>query len=68
MEKLLAGLLLLAASIDLVRAGEAPDDSRRSRAVAIFAPRPDYPYEARRQHMVGRGIVILEVDPSTGKK
>jgi TonB family protein len=39
---------------------------RAARAVAISTPRPEYPYEARRQHMVGRGIAILEVEPSTG--
>src|ERR1039457_3565151 len=43
------------------------NDSATEKATrAISAPRPDYPYEARRQHMVGRGIAILEVEPFTG--
>jgi TonB family protein len=30
-------------------------------------PRPDYPYEARRQRITGSGIVIMEIDRATGK-
>jgi TonB family protein len=30
-------------------------------------PRPDYPYEARRQRITGSGIVLMEVDRATGK-
>lgn len=33
---------------------------------AISAPRPKYPYEARRQHATGAGVVVLNVDPATG--
>jgi TonB family protein len=68
MKKVLAGLCLLVVSAGFLRASATPQgDAGPARAVAIAAPRPDYPYEARRQHLVGRGIVILEVDPSTGK-
>jgi protein TonB len=35
-------------------------------AFAISAPRPEYPYEARRQKITGDGIVIMTVDPVTG--
>jgi TonB family protein len=31
-----------------------------------YAPRPVYPYEARRQRLVGSGIAMLTVDPETG--
>lgn len=37
------------------------------RAVVLSAPRPEYPYEARRAKITGTGIVVLEVDPATGK-
>jgi len=68
MKKGLTGLWLLVVSAGFLRAAATSQgDGRQARAVAIAAPRPDYPYEARRQHMVGRGIAILEVDPSTGK-
>ncbi len=69
MKKSLVRLLLLLGSAAWVRAAPAPpsDDVAKARAVALFAPAPDYPYEARRQHIVGRGIVLLEVSPSTGQ-
>src|SRR4029077_14896299 len=34
--------------------------------VAVFAPRPAYPYEARQKHQTGSGIVALTIDPTTG--
>src|SRR5436190_1063507 len=66
MKEVLAGLLLLI-PIDFSSAAPAPDKSHRARVAVISAPRPEYPYEARRAHMVGRGIAVLEVEPSTGK-
>ncbi len=36
------------------------------KALAIFAPRPEYPYEARRQRTTGSGLVVLTIDSSTG--
>lgn len=47
--------------------GTATDSSRPStmaaaKVVAINAPRPDYPYEARRQRATGSGIAVLRVD------
>jgi TonB family protein len=32
----------------------------------MYAPRPVYPYEARRQRMTGSGIALLSVDPAVG--
>ncbi|HEY5074670.1 MAG TPA: TonB family protein [Pyrinomonadaceae bacterium] len=37
------------------------------KAVAISAPRPDYPYEARRAGITGAGVAVLGVDVETGK-
>jgi TonB family protein len=36
------------------------------RASVMYAPRPIYPYEARRQGMTGSGIALLSVDPVGG--
>lgn len=33
------------------------------RALAIFAPRPEYPFEARRKHITGSGVCLLSIDP-----
>lgn len=37
-----------------------------ARVVALLAPRPEYPYEARRQRITGSGIVVMTVDPVSG--
>jgi TonB family protein len=36
------------------------------KALVMYAPRPVYPYEARRQRMTGSGISLLTVDPAIG--
>jgi protein TonB len=38
----------------------------RVKALAIVAPRPDYPYEARRQHATGSGVIVLTVERGSG--
>lgn len=38
-----------------------------ARIVALSAPRPGYPYEARRQKITGSGVVAMKVDPATGR-
>lgn len=35
-------------------------------ALALNAPRPDYPYQARRQHLTGSGVATFIVDPASG--
>ena len=37
------------------------------RALALNAPRPEYPYEARRRNITGSGVVALTVDPANGE-
>jgi TonB family protein len=32
----------------------------------LSAPRPDYPYEARRRHLTGAGVAIVTVDSTNG--
>jgi protein TonB len=36
------------------------------KAIVKYAPRPVYPYEARRQRITGSGIALLIVDPEVG--
>ena len=38
----------------------------RAKVFALSAPRPEYPYEARRQKLTGDGVVSMNVDPVTG--
>ena len=40
--------------------------SDEPKALAVYAPQPAYPYEARDKHQTGRGIVFVNVDSSTG--
>jgi TonB family protein len=37
-----------------------------AKAVAIYAPKPDYPYEARSRHQTGSGVCVLSVDVASG--
>jgi TonB family protein len=37
-----------------------------AKALAIYAPRPQYPYEARSRHITGRAVVGVRVSPKTG--
>ena len=37
-----------------------------AKAIALFAPRPAYPYEARRRGIVGSGIVELTINSEVG--
>jgi TonB family protein len=37
-----------------------------AKAVAVFAPKPDYPYQARAGHITGSGVCVLSVDVSSG--
>jgi TonB family protein len=34
--------------------------------MAVYSPRPVYPYEARRQRITGSGVALLMVDPISG--
>ncbi len=36
------------------------------KTLVMYAPRPVYPYEARRQRIIGSGIALLTVDPAVG--
>lgn len=39
---------------------------RSMRVIVTYAPRPVYPYEARRQGLIGSGVALLTVDQTSG--
>ena len=41
-----------------------PMSMSSAKAVAVSAPRPEYPYEARRARATGSGVCVMTVDPS----
>jgi TonB family protein len=43
-----------------------PMSMSSAKAVAISAPRPEYPYEARRSKVMGSGVCVMTVDPGSG--
>jgi TonB family protein len=47
-------------------ASTGPMSMSSAKAVAVSAPRPEYPYEARRSKTVGSGVCVMTVDTSSG--
>lgn len=43
-----------------------PMSMSSAKAVAVSAPRPEYPYEARRSKLTGSGVCVMTVDTATG--
>jgi len=43
-----------------------PMSMSSAKAVAMSAPRPEYPYEARRSKITGSGVCVMTVDPGSG--
>lgn len=43
-----------------------PMSMSSAKAVAISAPRPEYPYEARKARAMGSGVCVMTVDVSSG--
>ena len=37
-----------------------------AKAAALYAPKPEYPYEARSRHVTGSGVCVVDVDPTSG--
>jgi TonB family protein len=50
----------------MVKPRSGPLSWSSAKVLAINAPRPEYPYEARRQKITGDGVVAMIVDPVTG--
>jgi TonB family protein len=59
-------LLLLHAATHHSLAAEAEKAPNSKKALAVYTPRPKYPYEARSRRQVGAGVAILAVDRNTG--
>src|SRR5205809_2163414 len=48
-------------------AGHAgPVSISTAKALATYAPRPQYPYEARSRHITGSGVCVVNVDAGSG--
>jgi TonB family protein len=47
-------------------ASVGPMSMSSAKAVAVSAPRPEYPYEARRSKIVGSGVCVMTVDSGSG--
>lgn len=43
-----------------------PVSMSSAKASAVSAPRPEYPYEARRSKITGSGVCVMTVDPASG--
>jgi TonB family protein len=44
-----------------------PLSLRAAQAMAVSAPLPDYPYQAKRANITGSGICIMTIDSASGK-
>jgi TonB family protein len=53
-------------SIHAVQVTFGASRARYPTAFAIYAPKPDYPLEARIHHWTGKGLIVLDVDQQTG--
>ena len=53
----------LAAAVAAILNSTAPFATR---PIAISAPRPDYPYEARARQVTGAGVALFTIEPSSG--
>jgi TonB family protein len=44
----------------------APKQNWKAKALAIYAPPPNYPKDAEGRHPEGKGVVVMEIDQQTG--
>jgi TonB family protein len=64
--KLLFLFVLVLSAISFASAQPIPQQIRQAKALAIYAPRPNYPKDAQGRRPTGSGIVMMEVDKKTG--
>jgi TonB family protein len=43
-----------------------PVSMSSAKVMAVSAPRPEYPYEARRSKITGSGVCVMTIDPGSG--
>ena len=60
------GILILCSASVFSSVPAAVTQSDAPRRPVVYAPRPEYPLEARRQHLTGSGLLILHIDRETG--
>lgn len=63
---LLSFLVFAILGVRSVPATKEANSKIAARAVLVSGYRPDYPYEARRNRITGRGIVVMKIDRATG--
>src|SRR5439155_25839844 len=69
MRTLICEIVLILLLIDAPRHGFSANETRQvgsEKALAIYAPKPQYPLDARAQRIAGSGVAVLAVDPDTG--
>src|SRR5438067_876393 len=67
MKPLLVSIAILTAvSATEAQSSPAPPISHKVKALAIYAPPPRYPTDARGRRPTGRGVVVMTVDQETG--
>ena len=60
-------LVVFAAAIQDIRAAKPEERRKLDYHAIVRAEAPVYPYECRRAHITGSGVVAIEIDPSKGK-
>jgi TonB family protein len=61
------GIFFLLSAAPYLGAASAASDDQDLRDATLYAPKPDYPFYARSNHVTGSGIAIITIDKSTGK-
>ncbi len=64
---LLAGIVLAPAAARRVRAADLADIPKMEPSMIKTYVGPKYPYEARRHRIGGSGVVVIDLDSSTGR-
>jgi TonB family protein len=48
------------------RSAQSSTPTWPNHATATKSPRPDYPYAARKKHIGGAGVFLMQIDPASG--
>jgi TonB family protein len=66
MRKLIAVTALAMITASVNAADPVTIGHTKAKALALYAPRPQYPIEARSRHETGLVVVVVDVDPVSG--
>ena len=61
------GIFFLLSAPPYLGTASAASDDHEVRDATLYAPKPEYPYNARASRVTGSGIAVITVDKSTGK-